>query len=236
MRADREERPMYVVSPDILSDASGFSPAVSCPAFALGLLLWLLGWRGHRFWIVLAATIAAGLVGLYSGPAHTTQRVLAGVLLAVAVGAMALALVRLVAFAAGGLATAFAVHALLPQWQQPLLPFLAGGLCGLLLFRVWTMVLTSATGTLLMAYSGLCLANAFAKVDVVALAEKRATAISSACGGIALFGLVAQLVLDRRRGRRRPPPKKASPPPPPPQPAPQRSWWSRAEWLYRRAG
>jgi hypothetical protein len=224
---------MYVVSPDILSDASGLSPAVSCPAFFLGLLLWLLGWRSHRFWIVLIATVAAGIVGLYSGPPHTTQQVFAGLLLAVAVGAMALALVRLIAFAAGGLAACLAVQALIPQWPQPLLPFLAGGLFGLLLFRVWTMALTSAAGTLLMAYSGLCLVNSSGKVDVVALAEKRATAITSICGGVALLGLVAQLVLDRRRARRSSPKRKESPAPPPP---PQRSWWSRAEQLYRRAG
>src|SRR5262245_34243928 len=114
---------MQVVSPDILSDASGFSPAVSCSTFALGLLLWLLGWRGHRFWIVLIATVTAGIVGLDAGPDHTTQQVVAGILLAVAVGAMALALVRLVAFAAGGLAACLAVHALMPQLQYPLLPF-----------------------------------------------------------------------------------------------------------------
>jgi hypothetical protein len=225
---------MYVVSPDFLSDASGFSAGVSCPAFFLGLLLWLLGWRSHRFWIVLIATVAAGTVGLYSGPPHTTQQVFAGLLLAVAVGVMALALVRLVAFAAGGLAACLAVQALIPQWPQPLLPFLAGGLFGLLLFRVWTMALTSAAGTLLMAYSSLCLVSSFGKVDVVALAERRATAISSVCGGVALFGLVAQLILDRRRARRSAPKKKKENPAP--SPPPPRGWWSRAEQLYRRAG
>jgi len=224
---------MQFVSSDILSDVGGFSPAVSCPAFALGLLLWLLGWRGHRFWIVLMATIAAGVVGLYSGPAHATHPVLGGLLLAVAVGAMALALVRLIAFAAGGVAACVAVHALVPQWQQPLLGFLAGGLFGLLLFRIWTMALTSAAGTLVMAYSGLCLVTTFGKVDVIALAEERATAINWICGTVALLGLVAQLVLDRPRGRRRSPerPNSQSAQPPPP----QRRWWSWAEQLYRRA-
>jgi hypothetical protein len=226
---------MQFVAPDILSDVAGFSPAVSCPAFGLGLLLWLLGWRKHRFWIVFLATLASGLVGLYSGAGHATQPIVAGVLLAVAVGAMALALVRVIAFGAGGVAASLVMHALAPQWQQPLISFLAGGLVGLLLFRVWTMVLTSAAGTLLMAYSGLCLVKTFAKVDVVALAETQTTLISWICTGVVLLGLVVQLLLDRpRKGKKKPFPKPApvvvvTPPPP-------RPWWSRIEQLYRRAG
>ena len=35
----------------------------------LGLALWLTGWRLHRFWIVLATTLVAGITGLASGPA-----------------------------------------------------------------------------------------------------------------------------------------------------------------------
>jgi hypothetical protein len=226
---------MSLVAPDILAEAVGFSAAVSGPIFALGLLLWLLGWRAHRFWIVLISTVAAGIVGLRSGTAYASQPVVAGLLLAVAAGAMALALARLVAFAAGGMFAALAVHALAPQWQQPLVSFLTGGLLALLMFRVWTMALTSAVGTLLMAYSGLCLVSTFAKVDVVALAEKRATAMWWICGGIVILGLIGQLVLDRRRGRgQRPSPERRENPSPPP--SSQRPWWSRVEQLYRRAG
>jgi MFS family permease len=222
---------MQLVLPDILDELRGFSPALGCLAFVLGLLLWLLGWRGHRFWIVLIATIVAGLVGLYSGPAHTTQPILAGLLLAVSAGVMALALVRLVAFAAGGAAAFLAVHALIPQWQQPLLSFLAGGLFGIVVFRLWTIALTSAAGTLVMTYSGLCLLNGFGKVEVVKLAERQVTAINCVCGGVALLGIIGQLVLDRRA---RPRAKKTEKPPAP-VPAPQ-SWWKRAEQWYRKAG
>jgi hypothetical protein len=224
---------MQLVLPDILDEVRGFSPAVSCLAFVLGLSLSLLGWRGHRFWIVLIATVAAGVVGLYSGPAHATQPILAGLLLAVAAGAMALALVRLIAFAAGGAAALLAMHALAPQWQQPLLSFLAGGLFGLVLFRLWTMALTSAAGTLVMAYSSLCLLSTFGKVDVVALTERQVMAINWICGGVALLGLMAQLVFDRRRSPRRSPEQSEKPPAKPPA---QRHWWSRAEHPYRQAG
>jgi hypothetical protein len=226
---------MEIVSPDILSDVAGFSPAISCTALMLGLLLWVLGWRKHRFWIVLVGTVAAGMIGLFSGTAHPSQQVFAGLLLAVAVGVMALTLVRLIAFAAGGLAACIAVHALIPQWQQPLLPFLAGGLSGLLLFRFWTMLLTSGAGTLLLVYSTLCLLNTFAKVDVVSLAERWARVLNGVCGGLTLLGLVAQLVLDRRRGRRKASQKSQKSETPSPPPPPQRSWWKVVEQLYRRA-
>jgi hypothetical protein len=227
---------MEIISPDILSDVAGFSPAVSCSALLLGLLLWLLGWRNHRFWIVLIATITAGIVGLSSETAHPTQQVFAGLLLAVAVGVMALTLARLVAFAAGGLAACIAVHALAPQWQQPLLPFLAGGLSGLLLFRFWMIVLTSGAGTLLLVYSSLCLLHTFAKVDVVSLAERRVRVVNGICGGLALLGLIVQLILDRRRGRRRSASKSQKSEAPSPPAPPQRRWWKPVEQLYRRAG
>jgi hypothetical protein len=222
-------RRMQFVSPDILSDVSGLSLVISCTALVLGFLVWLLGWREHRFWIVLTTTISAGILGLYS---NTTQPVLAGLLLAIAAGVLALTLVRLIAFAASGLASCLAVNVLAPQWHQPLLPFLAGGLFGLLLFRVWTMVLTSVAGTLLMAYSTLCLLHKFAKVDVVALTEKRITAINCICGGVAFVGLLGQFILDRRRGKGRSPKRAESSAPKPP----QRPWWIQAVQWYRRAG
>ncbi|HLJ97605.1 MAG TPA: hypothetical protein VKU02_30875 [Gemmataceae bacterium] len=224
---------MQIVLPEILEEVCGFSPLISGCAFVLGVLLWLLGWRGHRFWIVLIATIVAGVLGLSFGPIYTTQPMLVGLLLAVSAGAVALALVRLIAFAAGSAAAVLAVHFLAPQWQQPILAALAGGLFGLVLFRLWTMALTSTAGTVVLTYSTLCLLNRFAKVDVVALAERQRLALNAVCGGVALLGLIGQLVLDRRRPRRRAAEHSEKAPPPPPA---QRRWWSRAEQLYRKAG
>jgi len=63
------------------------------------------------------------------------QPLLAGLLLAVAAGLLALALVRVIAFAAGGIAAVYGVRLLPPApWQEPLICFLGGGLLGLLLF------------------------------------------------------------------------------------------------------
>src|SRR5947209_6500502 len=89
---------MQLLAPDILEDARGISVGVSVTVLAIGLLIWLFGWRGHRFWIVLATTVAAGLLGLHAAPMYKSQPIVAGLLLAVAAGAMALALIRLVAF------------------------------------------------------------------------------------------------------------------------------------------
>src|SRR5205085_3044818 len=98
--------------------------------------------------------LMAGIFGLLSPPAGRLPPLVLGLLLAVAAGVLALALVRVVAFAAGGAAAWLAVHTFAPPaWDEPLVCFIVGGLAGLLLFRVWTMVLTSFAGTLLMSYS-----------------------------------------------------------------------------------
>src|SRR5437588_12030549 len=97
------ESVMQMLAPDILSEARGLSVAVSGTGLAVGLALWLLGGRGHRFWVVLVTTVAAGVIGLQSGAAYGVQPMVAGLLAAVAAGAMALALMRVVAFVAGGL-------------------------------------------------------------------------------------------------------------------------------------
>jgi hypothetical protein len=194
---------MSLLAPDILEEARGLSVALTGVGLFLGLLIWMFGWRGHRFWIVLATTIMAGLFGLTAGPDYGTTPVIAGVLLAVAAGVLALALVRVVAFVAGGVAGFLLFRELLPAWNEPLVSFLAGGLVGLLLFRVWTMVLTSLAGTLLMAYSGLSLADQYGKLNAVDLAENQATLLNGACAAMIVLGVVVQFVLDRTFGRRR---------------------------------
>ena len=188
---------MHLLAPDILADARNLSLTVLASGFAVGLLLWLLGWWCHRFWIVLATTVAAGFVGLYGGPVHGAQPLVAGLLLAVAVGGLALALARMIAFAAGGLTLWLAVHALVPSWDEPFICFLGGGLVGLLLFRIWTKALTSFVGSVLMVYSGLAAADWLGKLDAVLVAEKKAALLNLVCAAGALSGLAAQFLMDR---------------------------------------
>jgi hypothetical protein len=192
---------MHSVDPEILETAIGLSTGVCGSALFLGILLWVFGWRAHRFWIVLSVTAGAGLVGLYSGQARGVQPILCGILLALAAGFMALALVRILAFTAGGVATWLVVARLAPQFQESLFCFLSGGLVGLFLFRLWTMVLTSSAATLLMVYSGLCLAVKFANLDAIGLAQRQGTMLNIVCGGIVLVGVVMQYVLERAAGK-----------------------------------
>src|SRR5438270_12033227 len=102
---------MQLLAPDVLSEARGLSLGISALGVVVGFLLWLTGWRGHRFWIVLGSTVSAGIYGLWSAPVSQVQPLVAALLMAVAAGLLALSLVRLVAFAAGGIATWLVVHA-----------------------------------------------------------------------------------------------------------------------------
>src|SRR5437870_1798351 len=102
---------MRLLDPDILAEADGLHLAIPIAAALVGLLLWLFGWWGHRFWIVLATTVAAGVAGLSAGHVSGLQPLVVALLLAVAAGALALPLSRLVVFAATGLLAWLVVHA-----------------------------------------------------------------------------------------------------------------------------
>src|SRR5437762_2445800 len=95
---------MYLVSPDILREARELPVSLLSLGVLIGVLLWMLGAYSHRFWLVLAMTVGAGIHGLLYGPAYGMQPLVAGLLLAVATGALALSLVRVLVFAAGGVA------------------------------------------------------------------------------------------------------------------------------------
>jgi MFS family permease len=196
------EAAVHLISPDILTEARALSFGLLAAGLIVGLLLWLLGWWGHRFWIVLIATVGAGIFGLNAGPNYGLQPVVAGLLLAISAGVLALTLVRLFAYAAGGFAAWMLVHALAPLWDQPLLCFLAGGLVGLVLFRFWTMALTSFVGALFVVYSGLCLADRMDKLDSVAWAQDQGMLLNWFCGTLTLVGFVVQIFLERRRVRK----------------------------------
>jgi hypothetical protein len=130
------------------------------------------------------------------------QPLVAGLLLAVAAGALALSLARVLLFALGGAACAWLAHTVAPAWDAPAVYFLVGGLLGVLFYRVWVTALFSLAGTLLLAYSILGLLGAFAVFDVVAWAGDQAAILNWVCVAIAALGLLAQLLLARRRRRR----------------------------------
>ena len=93
---------MQMVSPDLIADLCGLSLGLLLAGVVVGFVLWLFGWQSHRFWVVLLTTVAAGVYGLQEAAAFKTPPLVAALLLAVAAGILALALVRLLAFGAGG--------------------------------------------------------------------------------------------------------------------------------------
>ena len=190
---------MRFVAPDILTDARELSAGVCAAGVILGFALWWFGWRGHRFWIVLSATLAGGIAGLASSPAYGVQPLVAGLLAAVAAGVLALALARVLAFAAGSLAACLMVHTFAPSWDQPLVSLLVGGLVGVFLFRLGIMALTSALGSLLVLYCGLCLLDRLGTLNAAVWADGHAVLLNWLCGSTLILGVLTQFLLERRR-------------------------------------
>jgi hypothetical protein len=189
---------MHLIAPDILAEARGLSVGVLVTGIVLGLLLWLFGWRWHRFWTVVAVTVAGGLYGLATGQTGSGHMLALGLLLAVSAGLLALELARLFAFAAGGTAVWLAAGALFPSAQELGVFFLAGGLAGILFYRLWTMALTSFVGTLVAGHAGLVLIATHTEFDAIEWAGRNPTGLSVAVGLVSLLGLAVQGAQVRR--------------------------------------
>ena len=194
---------MTIIATDILADLCGLSLGLLIALIPIGLMLWLLGWWSHRFWIVLATTVLAGVVGLLEATTWQAQPIVAAVLLAIAAGVLALALVRVITFAAGGLLGIYLAQLAFPNWHQHVVCFLVAGLVCLLLFRWFFMALTSFLGAALLAYGTLALLHYHELLDALTWSGENATLLSVLCGIATLFGFAFQFYAERRRARRR---------------------------------
>jgi hypothetical protein len=183
---------MQLIAPDVLAEARGLTAAMSGTICVLGFALWLFGWRWHRFWIVAGITLAAGLIGLNAGRSGGTQVMAVGILVAVAAGLMALELAKVLAFVAGGCGAWLAVQWVLPQAQELWAVFLCGGLFGLLLYRLWTMLLTSLIGALFAVHAGLLLLEPVFHFDPVAWATGHVAALNGVIAGMVVLGILVQ--------------------------------------------
>jgi hypothetical protein len=190
---------MQLIASDILADGCGLSITLLCIGLGAGLFLWLFGWWSHRFWVVLTTTVLAGVFGLYEAAIFRTHPLVAALLLAVAAGLLALALIRVLAFAAGGMAGVITLQNLVPTWDQPLVSFVLCGILGLLLFRVCMMALTSFSGSLLMVYCGLSLLNYGGGFNPVDWANEKSVLLNWICLTLAFLGLTIQFLMDRGR-------------------------------------
>ncbi|MCS6865327.1 MAG: hypothetical protein RMJ56_00730 [Gemmataceae bacterium] len=186
---------MQLIAPDILAEARGLTPAMTGTLGVIGLALWIFGWRWHRFWIVAGMTLTAGLVGLNVGRAHSgTQLMAIGLLLAVSVGMMAMELAKVLAFVAGGCGAWLAVQWVFPQAQELWAVFLCGGLFGILLYRLWAMLLTSLVGVLLAMHAALLLAESIFSIDAVRWATEQVVLLNGLTVGLVVLGVLIQAV------------------------------------------
>lgn len=192
---------MQVVTPDFVADLCGLSPGLLVAGAAVGLVLWLFGWKWHRFWVVLVTTVVAGVYALQEGNVGKTPPLVAAIMIAIAAGVLALALVRLLAFWAGGVAGLLILQATAPSLDQPLVVFIVAGLLSLLLFRWFLMALTSLAGAVLICHAGLGLLNFQGAVDAVVWIEQGAPLLKWLCGLMAVMGFVVQFLIDRRASR-----------------------------------
>jgi hypothetical protein len=192
---------MELVAPDIVADVRQLSAVFAVLGLLIGGVLWLAGWWTHRFWVVLGLTVLGGILGLHNAVALQAQPLVAALGVALAAGILALTLMRIGAFVAGGYAGLLLVHAWSPGWDQPLVSFLAGGLLGWILIRYWTMVLTSLAGVQLLLYCGLALADKFGKLDAVQWSDRNAVTLNAVGAAMTLGGFVVQFVADWLRKR-----------------------------------
>jgi hypothetical protein len=200
---------MQLIASDILAEGNGLSVPFSAAGVVLGLLLWAYGWRWHRFWVVFAATVGAGIYGLHIQSAGAGPRMLAvAVLLAVAVGMMAIDLSRLIAFATAGLGCWLIVRAVVPAFQEPMICILAGGVLGLCLYRLQMMLIFSFSGVLLFGHCALWLFEKLMEAEFNAekWAANNSLALNIAVIATSLLGVAIQGQFDRYRqnsGQRR---------------------------------
>lgn len=226
---------MQLIAPDILAEARGLTGAMTGTIGVLGFALWLFGWRWHRFWIVAGITLAAGLIGLNAGRTTGGTQVMAiGILLAVAAGLMALELAKVLAFVAGGCGAWLAVQWVLPQAQELWAVFLCGGLFGLLLYKLWTMLLTSLIGALFACHAGILLVESIFHFDAVAWVSGHVAALNGVVVGLVVLGILIQAVSapEEAEGAEEKTEEPAAPvaeaaPAPAPQPAPAKPWWKK---------
>jgi hypothetical protein len=174
---DNNRRPrvpvMQLIVPDLFAEVSRLSVGACIVGLILGLLLWTTGWWQHRFWVVAFITAGAGVYGLQQGKLAGVQPLVAGLLAAMAAGWMAVELAKVLAFIGGGAAGNLFVQSFAPNLHEPLLTFLCGGLFGVVLFRLWMLVLTSFFGAMVAVYCMLGLAQHLLKADIQGLVQNK---------------------------------------------------------------
>lgn len=189
---------MTLIDAELLAEMGHLPVAALGMLLALGLGLWLTGWWGHRFWITVLTSFLAGVAGLRLGPGlGVTHPAIAGTLLAMAGGCLALSLIRVVLFAVYGLAAWQLMLQFGPAYAVPLVCVTAGGLFSVFFFRLCIILLTSAAGVVLLAYAGLALAGQAGWCEPRQLAEEMQLLLNGGAAAVFLVGVILQQRLAR---------------------------------------
>ncbi len=188
---------MQLIAPEILQEAGEISPPVIIVIGIMGLMLFVFGWRWHRFWIGMSITIAGGLIGLYSGKALGSNILALGILLAIAAGALAMELARILAFLIAGMSLWSIALRIFPGGQELWITFLFGGLIGLWLYRVWMMFLTSFAGLLVTVHCLLVSWHQYLNADTFSIVEEKPSLFNLSIIAAAIVGVFLQSGLER---------------------------------------
>jgi hypothetical protein len=188
---------MHVILPDLMAEMRDLPLLAPSLVALVGVLLWTTGWMAHRFWIVLATTFAAGMVGLRVGPDYGLQPIVAGLLLAAGAGCLALALARVAIFIWYGLVCWYLVQQYAPQLAVPVVCILIGGFFTVVFYKFCVMMLLSAAGMVLTGYGGLELVDRFLGVNAVRLVAENLGVINSGYLGSILIGALVQHVVEK---------------------------------------
>jgi hypothetical protein len=86
-----------------------------------------------------------------------------------------------------------AAQTVLPQAQELWAVFLSGGLIGVVLYQLWTMLMTSFLGVLVTWHAGFVLAEQFLKFDAAKWVEQHAAALNGGVISVAVIGVLVQV-------------------------------------------
>jgi hypothetical protein len=185
---------MRLISPDVLLDARELSIGATGFFLFVGFLLWSLGWRWHKFWVVFAVTLTAGILGIGAGRSAGMQVLVVGVLVALAAGLLALEIAKIVAFITGGTVAWLAAQAVMPEAHELWAVFLCGGLIGVVLYRLWTMLAASFIGVLVFGHALLLIIESLSggQMNAIEFAEKYAAPITGWVVVTSILGVLVQ--------------------------------------------
>jgi len=188
-----------MISTEVLQAARGMSVAMLGTVLALGLAIWLFGWRWHRFWITcLAVATAVATTWKYGNLWTQTPLAVAVTVIALAAGVVAVELVRLAIFVLGGVILYYLTCQYLPEFHDTWLAFPLGGLIAMLLYRLGWLIMTSILGTLIAVHAGLLLIESVVTFDSMQWSNDNILIIHIGICVWTIIGVVCQLWIDRK--------------------------------------